>query len=159
MGRRLRELANQVGPTRVGTNVFRRVVPLADRLVYALSGGRHTVTGRSLPTLVLHTVGRRSGQPREHPLLYVREGDAYVVAGSNWGQAHHPAWTVNLLADPDAEVAVDGDRHRVVARLATDEERERLWPRFDAAYRGFAVYRERAGDRQIRLFLLEPTSR
>jgi hypothetical protein len=55
-------------------------------------------------------------------------------AGSNWGQTHHPSWSANLLALPEAEIVVDGERHHIAARLVTDEERAQLWPRFDAKY-------------------------
>jgi deazaflavin-dependent oxidoreductase (nitroreductase family) len=130
-------------------------MPVSDRVALRFSRGRHTLTEAILPCLVLHTIGRRTGQLRQQPLGYVRYGDGYAVVGSNWGQAHHPAWTGNLLAHPEAEIVVDGERHKVTARLATDEERAQLWPRFDAMYPGYASYRARAGDRQIRMFILE----
>ncbi len=56
---------------------------------------------RDLPAFLLTTTGRKTGRPRTQPLLYGRDGDAFVVVGSNWGQAHHPAWSGNLLANPD----------------------------------------------------------
>jgi deazaflavin-dependent oxidoreductase (nitroreductase family) len=88
------------------------------------------------------------------PLLHVRDGDAIVLAGSNWGQAHAPAWALNLDANPDAEVDLDGSTIPVRARRATAEERERLWPRLVRVWPGYASYARRAG-REIPLFVLE----
>jgi deazaflavin-dependent oxidoreductase (nitroreductase family) len=156
VGAVLKRIGDRIGPTSWGTNLLRRVLPAGDRVVLRLSRGRHTLTERSMPCLVLHTIGRRTGQPREQPLLYVRHGEGYAVAGSNWGQAHHPSWSANLLAHPEAEIVVDGERHHIAARLVTDEERAQLWPRFDAMYPGYASYRARAADRQIRMFVLSP---
>lgn len=154
VGTMLKRIGDRIGPTPWGTNLLRRVIPAGDRVALRLSRGRHTLTERSMPCLVLHTIGRRTGQPREQPLVYVRYGDDYAVAGSNWGQAHHPAWSANLLAHPEAEIVVDGERHKIAARLVTDEQRAQLWPRFDAIYPGYASYRKRAADRQIRMFIL-----
>lgn len=148
-----------IGTTRVGARLLRAVAPPLDRLVAGATGGRHAVTELLLPTLLLTTTGRRSGQPRTAPLVYVQHGDALAVAATNWGQKQHPAWSSNLLADPRATAVVDGDAIEVVARPATPHEREVLWPRFDAVYAGFAAYRRRASGRDIRVFLLEPVDR
>lgn len=156
MGTRLQQLTGRIGSTSWGTTLLRTMAPFLDRIALRLSKGRHTLTEWQLPVLVLHTTGRRTGQPRENPLAYIEDGDAFVVAGSNWGQQHQPAWSENLLAHPDAEIVVKGERRRARARLATEDERARLWPRLDAVYAGFPAYRKRAGDRQIRLFILEP---
>lgn len=80
--------------------------------------------------------------------------DAAVGPGACCG----PDWRTRLLAHPAAEIVVDGERRWVLARLATEDERARLWPGFDAVYAGFPSYRQRAGDRQIRLFILEPST-
>ncbi|GAB3872288.1 hypothetical protein GCM10027610_137470 [Dactylosporangium cerinum] len=80
----------------------RRVVRL-DRWLQRRSKGRIVpINAAGVNTLLLTTTGRRSGQPRSQPLLFVRDGGDFIVIGSNWGQAHHPAWTSNLLADPAA---------------------------------------------------------
>lgn len=112
-----------------------------------------------IPSLVITTIGRRSGKPRSNPLLYVPDGDAYVVIGSNWGQTQQPAWSLNLLAEPTAEVDVRGRRIPVRAVLATGAERDRLWQLLVTEWPAYRAYVERAGDREIRVFRLEPTGR
>ncbi|WP_029291251.1 nitroreductase/quinone reductase family protein [Cellulomonas sp. HZM] len=128
-----------------------------DRRIQKRTSGRWSVLGRAhLPQLVLTTTGRRSGEPREAALLYVRDGSAWVVVGSNWGQQHHPAWSLNLLADPHATVTVTGQATPVVARLADEDERSRLMPQLRAVWPGYDEYAARSG-RDLRVFLLEPT--
>jgi hypothetical protein len=80
--------------------VARRLVG-ADRLIGRLTRGRVVALGL-VPSLIITTVGRRSGLPRSNPLVYVRDGGAYVVVGSNWGQLRLPAWVHNLRAAPEA---------------------------------------------------------
>jgi deazaflavin-dependent oxidoreductase (nitroreductase family) len=125
------------------------------RWVYLKSGGRvgHNLIGK--PMLLLETVGRKSGEPRVTPLLYVPEGDGFVVVASNMGDARYPGWWYNLQAKPEAGVRA-GRRHvRVRWRRADPEEEERLWPRLEAVYSHYPDYRARAG-REIPIVLLEP---
>jgi deazaflavin-dependent oxidoreductase (nitroreductase family) len=131
------------------------VVP-ADRLVARLTRGRVVALGL-IPSLLITTTGRRSGQPRSNPLLYVPDGDAYVVIGSNWGRPEHPAWSANLLAEPAATVTVRGTRVPVRARLVDGAERDRLWRLLVAEWPAYQTYVRRAGGRDIRIFRLEPT--
>jgi deazaflavin-dependent oxidoreductase (nitroreductase family) len=145
----------RLAPLRPFALLNARVLPAIDRWAARRSGGRRTVTGAVLPTLLLTTMGRRSGRPRVSPLSYVEHDGARAVVGTNFGQAHHPAWTANLLTHPDAEVLLDGVRTPVHARPATDEERSTLWPRFVAMYPGYETYRRRSG-RLPRMFVLEP---
>src|SRR3954453_21196963 len=77
--------------------------------------------------LVLHTTGRRSGAPRQTPLSYTKDGDAYVVIASDGGSPHHPDWYLTLQNHPDAEVEVGGRRRAVRAKTVTGDERDRLW--------------------------------
>jgi deazaflavin-dependent oxidoreductase (nitroreductase family) len=114
-------------------------------------GGR---VGRA-PVLLLTTTGRKSGQPRTAPVLYLPDGERLVVIGSNAGNVKPPAWALNLVASPDAEVEVGPDRRRVRARVAEGAERDELWRRMNEQYAGFEDYRGRTA-RDIRLFVLEP---
>ncbi|MGW0501953.1 nitroreductase/quinone reductase family protein [Micromonospora sp. NPDC003241] len=134
----------------------RLLVPL-DRAVGRLTKGRVVALGL-VPSLVITTTGRRSGKPRSNPLLYVPDGDGYVVVGSNWGQAQQPAWSLNLLAEPRAEVDVSGRRIAVRGEPATGAERERLWRLLVDAWPAYEAYVRRAGDREIRVFRLVPTA-
>jgi deazaflavin-dependent oxidoreductase (nitroreductase family) len=148
----------RLAATRAGSRGLRWVLPRLDRLVSRLTEGRRTLAQMLLPTLMLTTTGRRSGLAREQPLVYLTEGPAWAVVGSNWGQRTHPAWTHNLLASPDASVLVDGTRTQVRAQLVTGDDRERIYRRFEALHPGYPRYRRSAGDRQIRVFLLHPTT-
>lgn len=155
--RAVQGLARRMGHGRRFARVGRLLVP-ADRLVGRLTGGRVVALG-IVPSLLLTTTGRRSGRPRSNPLLYVPDGDAFVVIGSNWGQAHHPAWALNLRAEPAAMVRVGGARHPVRARLATGAERDRLWRLLVAAWPAYETYARRADGRDIPIFRLEPAAR
>jgi len=126
------------------------------RFVYVRSGGR---IGGRLPGkrfLLLTTVGRRTGKRRVMPLLYVRDGDAFVVVGSNAGDDRAPAWWLNLQANPRARVQVDTEHHAVSARRAEGEELAALWAKLEASYRHYADYRRRTA-REIPVVVLEPT--
>ncbi|MFC0508572.1 nitroreductase/quinone reductase family protein [Micromonospora costi] len=150
-------IARRVGHHRWFGTAARLLVP-ADRAVGRLTRGRIVALGLA-PSLILTTTGRRSGKPRSNPLLYVRDGDAYVVIGSNWGQTHQPGWSMNLLADPAAEVAVKGRRIPVRAEVATGTERDRLWELLVTAWPAYRAYVRRAGGREIRVFRLVPVGR
>lgn len=116
--------------------------------LYRRTGGRlgHTVPG--MPTmLLLDHVGAKSGQPRTTPLLYFThpdQPDDLVVVASYGGHPRHPAWFHNLRAHPDATVQVRDEVRAVRARIAGEEERERLWPAALATYRSFEGYQRRA---------------
>lgn len=105
--------------------------------------------------LVLHTTGRRSGEPRQTPLSYTRDGDAYVIIASDGGSSRHPDWYVNLEADPGAEVQIGTRRQPVVAETVTGDERERLWRAAVSSYAGYAGYQART-ERQIPVVRLAP---
>jgi len=136
--------------------------PLLTRLMgahvalYRRSGGRLGHRPPGLPQmLLLDHVGARSGVRRTSPLVYARSGEDYVLVASKGGYPRHPAWLHNLKANPDTTIQVGRRVLRVHARVAGDEERERLWPLCVAVYRGFEGYQARAG-RTIPLVVLEP---
>lgn len=118
----------------------------------------HGVVGRRLvdnDILLLTTTGHRSGEEHTVPLLYLTDGDRYVVIASYGGRPHHPGWYENLLAHPEVGVQVRSRRQSMVARTATSEERQRWWPQVVAAYDGYAAYQSRTG-REIPIVFLEP---
>jgi len=106
--------------------------------------------------LLLDHVGAKSGKKRTSPLLYFRDGEDVVVIASKGGYPKNPAWYYNLMANPEARVQIRGERLQVQARLATEEERERLWPQAVASYKGYADYQARSKGREIPLVILEP---
>ena len=122
---------------------------------YRVTGGIVGSRIGRLRFLLLTTKGRKSGRPRTAPLLYMEDGATYVIVGSNGGNTNHPAWVVNLRADPHAEVQLGSERKRVTAREATDEERSRLWPKLVEMYRDYDNY-QRNTTRKIPVVILEP---
>ncbi|MEV4054957.1 nitroreductase family deazaflavin-dependent oxidoreductase [Amycolatopsis sp. NPDC049688] len=147
------------GKSRAFAVLGRALVP-ADRVLLRISGGRVGVGAAvGLQTLLLTTIGRRSGEPRQVPLLYVERAGGYVVIGSNWGGEAHPAWSANLLARPEATVSVHGRTLGVTGRLLTGDERQEMWDAVAAYWPAYDRYAVRAEHREIRVFLLEPVSR
>lgn len=109
-------------------------------------------TGR--PVLLLTTTGAQSGQSRLAPLVYARDGDRYVVAASKGGSPTHPAWYLNLLANPVVTVEVGGETFPARAIVAEAAERDRLWAAHVALNPNFAEYQERTS-RTIPVVVLE----
>jgi deazaflavin-dependent oxidoreductase (nitroreductase family) len=150
---RLGAVASVVASSKPGSWLIRTLTPL-DRRVLTRTQGRFTLLGPiGAPTLLLTTVGAKSGQRRVSPLLYTRDGDRILVIGSNFGQAHHPAWTANLRANPDAEVAMGGRHIPVRARELTGSERSAAVERFVELTPVYAAYQQRT-DRELRVFAL-----
>ncbi|MEY9864127.1 deazaflavin-dependent oxidoreductase (nitroreductase family) [Catenulispora sp. GAS73] len=150
-------LITRLGRQKWFAATFKGVAPHVDRFLGRATGGRvFMLAGTGIPTLLLTTTGRKSGQPRTVPLLYSRHEGALVVVGSNWGQQQHPAWALNLLANPEATVAVRGKSGPVHARVIEGEERERVWNTLlTKNWPGYENYAERSG-RHINIFALEP---
>lgn len=123
--------------------------------LYRASGGRVGRGFQGMPVLLLTTTGRRSGKSRTTPLLYIRDGAAFAVVGSNGGSDYTPAWWLNLQSDPHAEVEIGRAHTRVTARGAFPEERARLWAEFTSGYRGYVTYAAKTA-REIPVVVLEP---
>ncbi|HWB70093.1 MAG TPA: nitroreductase family deazaflavin-dependent oxidoreductase [Solirubrobacterales bacterium] len=123
--------------------------------VYRLSGGRIGGKVNKAPVLLLTTTGRKSGQKRTAPVLYLADGERMVVINTNAGSAKIPAWSLNLEANPEAEVQVGKRQIQVRARVAEGEEREELWRRHNEQYAGFDDYEQKL-DRTPKVIVLEP---
>jgi deazaflavin-dependent oxidoreductase (nitroreductase family) len=128
----------------------------AHGVLYRATGGLigHHLPGLP-PFLLLEHVGAKSGKRRTTPLLYVRDGERYVVVASKGGHPRHPAWLHNLRAHPDTTIQVGRRRIPVRAREARAEERDRLWAKAVAAWRAYEDYQART-EREIPLVILEP---
>jgi len=105
------------------------------------------------PVLLLHSVGARSGEPRVNPMMYLRDGDRYVVFASKGGADTNPGWYHNLVANPDAQIEVGDDTLDVHAAQAQGAERDELYARHAARYPAFAEY-ERKTARRIPVMIL-----
>jgi deazaflavin-dependent oxidoreductase (nitroreductase family) len=129
------------------------------RIVLKVSGGRLGWTALGMPVLELTTTGRASGVARSVMLTSpLQEGAVLVVVASRGGDDHPPGWLLNLRDNPDVQVRLQGGaKHRMHGRVATPEERERLWPLVIARHRNYAGYQRRT-TREIALVLLEPVA-
>jgi F420H(2)-dependent quinone reductase len=123
--------------------------------LYRLSGGRLMGKVGRAPVLLLTTTGRKSGQRRTAPVVYLADGENVVVINTNAGNGKIPAWSLNLKANPEAEVEVGRRRYPVRARLAEGEECADLWRRHNEQYGGFDFYETKL-DREISVIVLEP---
>jgi deazaflavin-dependent oxidoreductase (nitroreductase family) len=121
---------------------------------YVESNGDDGHIWEGVPTLLLTTTGRRSGQPRTTPLIYANDGDRYVIVASYGGAPEHPAWYVNLREKPEIEVQVKADRFQARARTAEGDEKARLWKVMAAIWPAYDNYQART-TREIPIVVLE----
>ncbi|WP_433653633.1 nitroreductase family deazaflavin-dependent oxidoreductase [Micromonospora zamorensis] len=122
---------------------------------FRANGGQVGGQFAGAPLLLLHTVGAKSGQPRVNPMMYQKVDGGYALFASKAGAPTNPDWYYNLLAHPQAQAEIGTDKVELVARVAADNERERIWSAQKAAYPGFTDY-ERKTARQIPVVVLEP---
>lgn len=143
----------KVSSTRGFAKVAPHVIPVLDRAVHRLTRGKVLLSAQMLPGVILTSTGARSGQARRTPLACMPEDDgrSWLLVGSNFGRAGHPAWTHNLLAHPDAEVSWKGRDIPVTARLLEGEERVAAWKAALGFWPPYATYQARV-EREIRLF-------
>ncbi len=127
------------------------------RLLYRWSDGRIGGTFRGGPILLLTTRGRRTGQQRTWPLCYLVTGDELVLVASAGGAPRHPAWYLNLRADPRVSIQLEDRTRTMVARTAEGTERARLWERAVRRYPVCAAYQRRSG-REIPVVILRPVT-
>lgn len=136
-----------------GAAFLRRFAHLLDRPLLKLTRGRFAMTF-GLPTLLLTTTGRKSGEPRSIPLVYLIHGDDLAVVGTRFGSPRHPAWYLNLVANPQARVTLRGEAFAVTAREASPAEYAALWDQATKTYSGFEKYKGRVQGRQIPIMIL-----
>ncbi|MGN6577679.1 MAG: nitroreductase family deazaflavin-dependent oxidoreductase [Nocardioides sp.] len=144
--------------TRPGAWFFSKTLARLDRATDRLTRGRVSLPEvlAGLPSLVLTTTGRKSGQARATHLVAVPLGDTLALLGTNFGQPHTPAWVLNLEADPRASVTYRGVSRVVVARPATGPERAEILANSSGVYGGYRKYQQRISGRRLRMFVLEP---
>lgn len=138
-------------------DVVLKAMNAAHRLLLKVSGGRVGHDAMGMPVLELTTVGRRSGEPRSVLLTAPLTDDGrLVVVASRGGDDRHPAWFLNLRDEPHVQVSVrGGPRTPMVARIASAEDRARMWPQIAGKYRNYAGYQKRT-EREIPLVVLDP---
>jgi deazaflavin-dependent oxidoreductase (nitroreductase family) len=122
---------------------------------FRANGGKVAGQFEGAPLLLLHTTGAKSGQARVNPVMYQDDGDNHVVFASKGGAPTNPDWYHNLVANPRGSIEVGDKTINVVAHVADDETRDRLWPAWKERFPGFAEY-EAKTDRKIPLVVLQP---
>jgi deazaflavin-dependent oxidoreductase (nitroreductase family) len=126
------------------------------RALIKVSGGRLGKTVLGMPSVELHTTGRKSGQRRSTMLTApILEEDRIVLVASKGGHQDHPDWYKNLVANPEVELTVDGRTRPMRATTATPEQKAELWPRITSVYKGYAGY-QRNTDRDIPVVICTP---
>jgi deazaflavin-dependent oxidoreductase (nitroreductase family) len=135
--------------------IFKQFIQL-QIFMYRRSGGKRMGTLRGMPLLLLTTVGRKTGMERVTPLMYIRDGENYVITASNNGGATHPAWFANIKANPQARIQVGDINGGVTARQASAEEKARLWAVLVERAPFFESYKQRT-TRDIPMVILQPT--
>ena len=146
----------QIGASRPGAWLFKRMLHPIDKVLFKVTNGRLTVPGllAGLPVIMLTTTGAKSGQPRTMPLLGIPVAGELAVIGSNFGQQGTPGWVFNLEAQPAATVEYRGVVADVSARLADDAQADAAFAEAAKVYPGYGKYRQRASHRTIRVFML-----
>ncbi|HEY3735146.1 MAG TPA: nitroreductase family deazaflavin-dependent oxidoreductase [Streptosporangiaceae bacterium] len=138
------------------TDIGLKTMSRVHQTILHLTGGRVLSSAFGMPAVELHTVGRKSGQPRTTMLTApVIDGDQVVLVASKGGDDRDPDWYRNLIAQPEIELTVAGRRRPMRARQATAEEKAELWPRIVASYKGYGGYQRRTS-RDIPVVICEP---
>jgi len=151
----LRRIGETFAATPLGSRFMRALVPL-DRRLLEKSRGRISVLGPAgLQVLLLTTVGRKSGQRRQSPLIYTRDAERLFLFGSNFGQPGHPAWSTNLLANPDCWITLSGREIQVRAIPLAGADYDRVHRMFMDYVKVYPAYRSRT-EREVRVFALTP---
>jgi len=132
-----------------------RMMPPLEKAMAIVTRGKVQLSGLIVPSLVLHTIGAKSGLERDSTLMYCPDGDTMLVTGSNFARDDHPAWTGNLLRNPDAAVSIHGVRIPVRAALVPNAEREAVWRTIQNQWPNYREY-ERQSGRTLRIFRLTP---
>ena len=143
------------GSTRAGAWTIINLGTPLDRWLIKATDGKYNST-LAWPCLLLTTKGAKTGAPRTVSLVYLEDGDNIVLIASKGGNLKHPCWYINLKANPEVEVFLDGTSYKYNASDADAEEYERLWDKALDVYSGYSVYKNRAGGRKIPVVVLKP---
>ncbi len=138
------------------TDIGMKAANFVHRGLLTVSGGRLGSSVGSMQVVQLHATGRKSGKRRTTMLTApIAEDDTYVLVASKGGDDRHPEWYLNLVADPEIELTVDGVTMPMTARVADDAEKDELWPRIVETYDGYGTYQTKT-DRNIPVIVCEP---
>jgi deazaflavin-dependent oxidoreductase (nitroreductase family) len=137
------------------TDIGFKVLNQVHRTIIRLSGGRIGRAAYGMPVVELHTVGRKTGQPRVTVLTSpIHDENRVVLVASKYGDARDPQWYGNLTAHPDVEIVIDGQSRQLRARTATEDEKRALWPQITRVYKGYEAYQSKT-ERSIPVVICE----
>jgi deazaflavin-dependent oxidoreductase (nitroreductase family) len=140
--------------SKAGGWYFVNIAMRVDRVLLPATGGRiSSAPGQTI--CLLETVGARSGQVRQTPLLYIPDGERMILIGSKAGAPRHPGWIHNMRANPKVKILAPKRTGEYTAREAEGQERQKLWDKAVDYYAGYATYQQRAGKRRIPVVVLE----
>ena len=151
---RLERWQRRILLTKPGNWFAMKVSTRIDPVLLRATRGRFS-TGIAFPIVLMTVRGRKSGEPRTVPLVYFTDGDDAILIASSFGRPNHPAWYLNLTANPEVELLGGGVRERYVAHETQGEERERLYGLAEQLYSGYGLYAQTAGDREIPVMRLK----
>lgn len=134
--------------------MFKHLGTPTDRALIRLSGGRLSMGGSEMPTMLLTTTGRKTGKDRTVPLNYVLDGENVIAVCENFGLDTASSWPYNLLANPSARLEIKGEGAEYLARPATEDEVDRNMPKLVAMWPAHDTYVKRSGTRKV--FVFEP---
>lgn len=124
-------------------------------LVFRMTHGKGMAFMRGMPILLLNSIGRKTGKHRTTPLMYLRDGDNFVIIASNNGRDKHPSWYYNIKNSDQVELEIPGKRIKASPAVASEAEKEKLWSRLIAMAPFYEGYRK-STNRSIPLIVLRP---
>ena len=130
-----------VRPSKTVNKLFNFGNKVHNRL-YRMSGGRFANSAANLPILLITTYGRKSGKPHTNPVVFMQDGQDYIVSASAGGTDYHPGWYLNLKNKPDAKVEVGDKSFSVKAEITENEERHTLYEKFKSISSNFSKYEQ-----------------
>ena len=122
---------------------------------YLETDGKDGHMWNGVPTLLLTTVGRQSGEERQLPLIYGEHSGGYIVVASKGGHPHHPSWYLNLAENSAVKLQVGAEKFNATARTSSGAERDTLWALMAKIFPNYNEYKERAGSREIPVVVCE----
>jgi deazaflavin-dependent oxidoreductase (nitroreductase family) len=148
-------MVRRLGHTRWFAALGRRFGSRLDTRLYAATGGRLTTMGRdTAPVILLTTTGHRTGRARTTPVIFIRDGESFIVSSEDFGQARPAAWPLNLAAEPRATVQLGSATMSCTARRLSEVEADGYWDRLVEVWPAHDTYLKRSGRRST--FILTP---
>lgn len=135
---------------------LRKLITDGNVWVLKVSRGKLGNSFLGVPVLLLTTVGRKTGQNRTQPLYYLEDGERVILVASNAGTERDPAWFLNLQANPQVIVNINGSEKQMSGRAASAQEKSELWPRLTTLFPKWQMMEDRS-ERSFNVVILDHT--